>query len=429
MTIGGFHIGWGLYNIDFYKTETKSNFSNESPIILLAFYIGAIVGNNLALYLIKVKEKKDIFKAAIVFFVISIIPLFVGPHSYYMITTSRFIAGFAHALVYITSLVHASEIALPNLRNSIIFSLHQHLGGSFFTSILMMASSELIPFAIYDLAPAFLIVFVFRGLFVLLVYSIESPIFLMQHNRNADAMKSIIKLRNENVESWETRNQFNDFKSMISEGERSSNSLWKDGNYKTIFIVLTSLLVYVASYNFTLNSVRLSLIENDSRTRFVAPWVTFGARLIFGKIIVFFIDRLKTRFVQLFSGFVAGFGLIITGLIHTLQTKESWLISIIGFASYETFGLMGAGYVSILITSEAFSTTKKCESLCLIYNIENLLHITSIVITRELYRSQEIFLMFVFGTTIVVLTFILYFIMPETNKLSLRKCVEVYKQA
>lgn len=404
------------------------DFPNESIIILLsAFYIGAILGNNVALFWIKVTEKKKILLASIVLSTISCIILMLMPGNYWMITASRFVAGFAHSLVYITSLVHASEIAIPKLRSLIILSLHQHLGGSFFTTILMMATSEFLPFAIYDLAPYFLLIFVFRGLFFLCAYFIESPVFLIQNNRNNDAMHSIIKLRNENVESWETHRAYNELKSMIAESEKFSNSVWRNGNLRPLLVVVTSLLVYLTSYNFTLNSVRLSLISGDQKTRFIAPWVTFGVRLVFGKVIVYVIDRLNTRFIQLFSGFVAGFSLIICGLIHTM-TYGNEIITLTGFVIYETLGIMGVSYISILVSSEAFPPTKKCESLCMIYNLENMVHLTSITITTEFYKNQEIFFMFIFGTTIITLTSILYFIMPETKMLNLKQCVNAYKK-
>lgn len=396
--------------------------------LLIAFYVGAILGSNVVCFWIKYTFKRRILLLSICLFIISSSVLVADNGNYWHTSISRFIAGFAHGLVYITSVIHIGEIAIRNLRAILVLSFHQHLGGSLFVTILLMVTTDTFNLDIFQSFYAIgFIIFSLQAIVQLFIYFIESPVYYIQKELYRQSMANTIKLRNENVETWETRNDFTSNKLMVTDDKRDNISMWGYDNLRRMITVITSLLIYIASYNYSLNSVRLSLIENNAETKIIAPWVTFFFRLMFGHFLEYFIEHLSTRFIQIFSGFVAGLSLIFNGILHMSQDNVSHWVITSNFVVYEIFGLMGIGFMSVLMQVEAFPTTIKSNSLCFIFNLENILHILFIALTTDIYPHYEIFFMFIFGGIIIILTGIIFWIMPETKQLPLKECVSIYK--
>lgn len=342
----------------------------------------------------------------------------VGPASIYFIFPARIISGIAHGIVYLTVLIHASEVAVPKLRGMIVASAHLCVFVGVFIS-----SSTLIPvykIRSYEVDPTQLMGLIglkciVAGLLIAIFLNRESPVFLIKKYREEEAMMVLMRLRSESHETMSISHDFEEFHEMILEDNNSSLNLFK--YWRSFAFVMLLKIVFVSSFNMPLNNYFLELAKlhfydaEDDKTGVVLSGVRWAAMLLgmfaidFKRLTLFFISTMSTALILLF-------------ILLKPISDESYG-SVIVTIGFQLFAGIAIGQIGDIFSSDAVNTRVKPYFIAITSMLENLIQILLIVSYFYLKISIVNF-MACFCLLLAVGATIGLTILPDTSWLSLR---------
>lgn len=349
--------------------------------------------------------------------------LMARPESIYFIFPARILAGLTHGIVYPTVLIHASEVAIPRMRGMIVSLIHFCIIIGVFS-----ASSSMMPvFATqkHEIDPTRTIgmnglICTVTGILIAIFFNRESPVFLIKKYRDEEAINIMIRLRSESHETVDITREFTEFKAMVVEDGRSNLNILDRKNRWPLFVVVIMKIIFVASFNMPLNLVFLEAAETDlyNGVNDISGMCLSATRWIVMMLMIFVIDLKRIKFYMASAGVS---GLVLLLLVYVIETSgggfdESSDILVLAFIFQASSGI-AVGILSDVYATEAFNTRKKPMSIALASIVEFLLQIFMI----SSFFYFEIQLTLLLGSAgVVMLIGLLFFIVPDTSKMSLR---------
>jgi hypothetical protein len=333
--------------------------------------------------------------------------------------------GFAHGYTYLTIIVHASEIMHQKLRGMIIAALQVCILSS------MIVTSSFATTMVEESLEAFQyvgilgLVYCVMGIAFTFVFTRESPVKLMRENKFDEAMKIMIQVQNETSETWSIRNEFNELKKMVEEDEETTKNIFENGNARPLGLILLLKIASVISFNYGLNYIRLkysSIFVTQEDYNF-SPLTYLTVRIIVVSFTMFSIEFNGRKIHFLISHAATAVLLIAFSILVFVQPSNfTFGYETIQFL-LEIAGGIGIGVVSDVYSSEAFNTVKKARSLCFVTAIEYVLHGVIIFTTYKVEASSTFDGIYVMASGVVVMaiTYLLYKVLPETAKMSIRQ--------
>uniref|UniRef100_A0A1L8DEN6 Putative transporter major facilitator superfamily n=1 Tax=Nyssomyia neivai TaxID=330878 RepID=A0A1L8DEN6_9DIPT len=427
MLVSGLHIGWSIGSPNLRLQVWFVNVPDgEVLLALCSWFGGAIIGSFIALFILPMWEKKTIYYVGVLLCVISNAPLIGFPNESIVIILCRILAGISHGFIYITTIIHASENAVKEVRGLILGSIHFCIITSVFTTSILMAAGQETQ-GQEEFEPNMYIgiigtVYSVMALPMIPFLTYESVVFLIERQRYSEAIRNMIKLRNESIETWEIKNDFDEAKLMVCEDIRSSKSIFGDGNLRPLLLMILVKFLFVLSFNYGLNMIKFLSVDDI----FMGHWSSaflFGIRACAALVALFFFDTFGRRIILAVSGGGKAISLLVYGFLN-LGVQGSYVAVI----ASEIFVGLGLGSVADILFSEAFSTRKKVLSMIVVNVIENALQIALILsLVNISTRAYEDAFVFTTGGLMIVITIFLYLQLPETRYMSLRQTRDEFR--
>lgn len=362
------------------------------------------------------------------FYVISGILLLSIPNRSEIVVAVRLTNGVGHGLIHFVSIIYCSEIASKYTRIQLIHFLYfgQIIGISIFTIVNMYLHQ----FAVFNqnglsVNRVLGMISLPTSILVLVIIKftmIESPVHLLEKDFEGNAFKNLQKLQLEN--DIETRHYLNEFKSLI---HPKSISIFND--IKMFIIIILVKLMYVSSFNYTLNllSIDLSAYLFDWRTfYYYSPPTLILSHLAGVLLFLLLINKISSTFLFTLVGITCGFLLIAVGVIFDqVNNYAFWLLPVL-FIIFKFISGFGLGSSDSLL-SESFSYNHKQHYISASFVIENICQIVFCIILLEQPRIEKSFYymnMYVLGGIITFLTCSTTYFIPNNKEKSLLEIIQ-----
>ncbi|XP_053670731.1 solute carrier family 2, facilitated glucose transporter member 5-like [Anopheles nili] len=436
LTTGMFLAGT-LYNS---KTESlKWTLEHSDSTVLLTrllFHIASVVGALATWFLIQRYAKKQINFVLMSFVIIGSIVSIAAPNHLIAVAFARSLMGLAHGMAYLVVLIHGGEILVKELRGVIMAAVNFCIISGIMIGAIMSSVNEasLEPHQFMGILG---LCYMAMAFFLNLLVCYESPVFLMQRNLNAEAERSLMKLRNESTATWDIRNELTEIKAMLSEDASTTGSIFRDGNLRPLVLVGLGKIASVLSFNCAVNSVKLNVIDEvlSIKDADVSLSVTIltSIRLVVGMFGMFTVDLYGRRALQLVSTVSTGLVLSAMGIAYLATDSITPEVGMGVLLASEVGASIGLTFVPDVLCSEAFNTKKKALTITVLHVLENALHVIiySIIFQWDYWTTQEYYggTLLVAGAPLLAIAFMLYRKLPETSKMSIRQArIEFYKR-
>jgi hypothetical protein len=356
----------------------------------------------------------------------------IAPGSASVITIGRVLAGIGHGLTYLTTIIHGSEIMVKEIRGMLFATLNFCVmsGGLTATAMNMVADDPEVEDFLDPNRVLGIITLCYAAMAALLgaFLTYESPVFLIQRNRDAEAKQIMKKLRNDTVETHEMLRDFHDLKSMVAEDDQLSRSVFRDGNVKPLVTIVVLRILNVLTFNYPLNSVR-TILSRPLLTISVHLSIV-GVRALVGMFTLLTFDVVRRRLFFMISavGSIISLGLL-TILYTVMDDTMSDLILAIAVLVFDCFAGVAIGQLTEIYSAEAFPTTKKLDSLIMTNIVENGLHALLVVsmINMPVERPTMLAILYTFTVAMIGCVVILAMRLPETLKKTIRETRDLFR--
>uniref|UniRef100_A0A182NC63 Major facilitator superfamily (MFS) profile domain-containing protein n=1 Tax=Anopheles dirus TaxID=7168 RepID=A0A182NC63_9DIPT len=435
LATGMFHAAT-LYDAEFKTQEWTYQRSDSAVLVtLVIFHITAGVGSFASWFLIERYAKKQINFVLISLAVVGNTVSIALPHNLIGIAFARSLMGLAHGMSYLVVLIHGGEILVKELRGVIMAAINfciicGVLVGAVLNSV---ARDQLDPNQFLGILGLCYMIIAF---FLNLIVCYESPVFLIQRNLDGDAVRSIMKLRNESTETWEIRNEVTEIKTMLSEDASTSRSIFHDGNLRPLVLIALGKIASVLSFNYAVNTIKVNVIEEvldiTSSDVNLSITILMSIRMVIGMGAMFSVDVLGRRALQLVSMVSTGVILVAMGITYLATDSITPDVGMAIFLASEVGASLGLTSVPDVLCSEAFNTKKKALSIAAVQVLENVLHVIIFAVVYDWdLKSMDQWggTLLVAGLPLLPIAYVMYRKLPETSKMSIRQArIEFYKR-
>ncbi|XP_062558714.1 D-xylose-proton symporter-like [Armigeres subalbatus] len=427
LMLGGVYVGSSIFNIHL-RIQGWAKHQTDGMILLVVnlFYIGAVVGSFLGAALVDRMEKLALSRFYFVAMGLACILQVILPKNIILVGFARGLAGISHGMAYLIVLLHGGEVLTRELRGVTIAAVNYIM----FIGILSHGTISPIVLSNYYVQPVriFGIIGVLSILMAVAIgqfMSIESPIFLVRNNRDAEAIRTLMKLRSETMESFDVRNAFAEIKDMLREDSNTSCKVLADGNWFPLLLTCVGKIGAALSFNAAVNRVRLAIIDQVFCMNMYcfSAIVIIAIRCTIGIIAVFTVDKYGRKPQQAISTFLSGAILTSVGVVYLITEKINRTAMVVVLLIYDAVACIGVTQVPDVHLSEAFPTTKKNLSIALVLTVECAAQVMMLSISYWWdYSNPDIYgpILLACGLPMIMISIFLYQILPETAKLSLR---------
>lgn len=342
-----------------------------------------------------------------------------------MLLIGRIFAGLSHGIVYVTFLIHAGEIANPRLRGFKVSLVHVSLFLGVFVSSTMnfvktddegLTGHSNFNFYMGIAALVYLII----GGVSMYFFFVESPVFYIKKQQSQKAQDLIMKLRNENELSDDTRGDFEDLQLMVTEDLRDGDNVCSSENVKSLSSMIILKLAFVCTFNMPLNMTWLAITSQELRdgdmdTSAVA---LTSVRLLTLFVVILFIDCVRRSLAGIAACALSLITLTLTlsTIIDTINDNANLMMSLAFLAQF--FSAIGVGIHADVYSTECYSSLKKPMSIAFTTAVELLAQILLVLYSFYSVMSPHWILAIMTGILIgTFLTVIIKF--PDTARISL----------
>lgn len=356
-----------------------------------------------------------------------------------VLTTGRFLGGLANGLAYLTVITQAAENAVNQIRGVILRGIGYVLAFSLF--IAGFTTNGTIENDI-DSECIMGYLNLFYSLVALILaplVTIESVPYLLQQTndgrsvaeREALAIATMVKLRNEKGETPKIRLDFIEMKHQLNEDELDSRNPFSAKNVRPLCIVTGVRVLSVCAKNLPFTVLIMGFFNHLVNPETFSLYMLFlllSCRFIFGMITMFFIDKFeRKKYLYLFS-IMCGVLLLITCLIVSNSKEDFFQASFFsyGIIVFFVFASMSIDCVGHVQTSEAFSYATKSWSIAIATGMEHVVHMIFIIVFKLQYDVYAFILISV-GLIIMGLSTLLT-VPAKTKGLSLRQTRDIYRK-
>ncbi|XP_055598933.1 uncharacterized protein LOC129748358 [Uranotaenia lowii] len=425
LMVSGMVIGSTIFNVEYsLQAWTLGHSSGEVLMVSLSFYLAAMLGTLVGYILVERYPKNVISRIFLVPTLVGSILLTAVPEEIAGVAIARVLIGFSHGVAYLVLLIHSGEIAINRMRGSIVASMSQVL----MIGVLIFGIISPMEMYNYGMNPLRLVgilgivLTVFGGLLSYFIFH-ESPVFLLKRGRDDMAIKTMMKLRTESVETWELRNDFNELKAMVSEEEQRSKSMLSDGNLRPLVVLALAKVATVLSFNMALNIVRILILSTLflSSTYNSSALIISLVRAVVMLLAIFTVDKYGRKISFTFSTLTSGIILTILGIIFLTSQSLDRDVAIGIVLTYEVLASLGSTFIPDVYLSEAFPLLKKSASIGAVLTVENIFQLIFVCIMHSATRVYIGDVLVGCGVPLVALSGAFFLLLPETARMSLRQ--------
>lgn len=396
----------------------------QALFTILVFYFGLIGGSMVFPILLRLWRKKIIYLFTSFFYLVSAIVMSAFPSYYYTVLISRLFIGFGHGIAQLTALVHGSEVAERGRRGYIIAEIHVNQMMSIFTAKYLLTDiPSIVTLSSISVIGLLTLAMSVVGFILIFVLVYESPIYTLQRGKDQETLDLLVRLRREKNLNPDIEEEFYEIKKMLDEDKiRSpSKSIFLDGNFKPLFIVFLTTLIFTLTYNYPINTIRFTRIESIYQMNLSSIIFTI-IRILFMVMYLATFDLFQRRTILAVSGGAMGISLLALGIACTIVEDIPLWFGIVFYIFFEALGTNGIYAVTGVISAEVFASTKKPLSLAFMAILEAVIHIIFISWTFDATLSPGFVYSFLFVSSAIVLVIvvILFNILPRTANKSLR---------
>ncbi|XP_055591360.1 facilitated trehalose transporter Tret1-like [Uranotaenia lowii] len=421
----GLVIGSTIFNVEYsMQAWTLGHSSVAVLMVSLSFYLAAMLGTLVGCILVERYPKKFISRIFQVPTLLGSILLTAIPQEIAGVAVARVLIGFGHGVAFLVLPIHASEIVINRQRGANVASISNSVivGALIFGIISPM---EMYNFGMNPLRLIGIVGIVltgFGGLLSIFIFY-ESPVFLMKRGRDDKAIKAMMKLRTESVETWELRNDFDELKAMISEEEQHSKSIFSDGNLRPLIVLALAKVATVLSFNMALNVVRILILSTLflTTTYNTSAMIISGVRVVVTFIAMLTVDRFGRKMSFTFSSLTSGILLTVLGVFFLISQSIHRDVAIGMVLAYEVLASLGLTFIPDVYLSEAFPLIKKSASIGVIQTVENICQLIFVCIMHLGVRVYIGDVLVGCGAPLLALSVVFFLLLPETARMSLRQ--------
>lgn len=335
----------------------------------------------------------------------------------------RFVSGLNHGLIHLIVIIHASDNVSKRSRGAILRSISYVLAFSLLVAIVTNASNgdyeqTNLSVGIYTLGYAIF------ALVLIPSATNESIPFLIMHDKEEIAILKYVQLRSERSPTVQTQQGFDIIKATVVADQKYSRNIFARENLKPLALITGARLISLFLTNVP---IMIYLLDNIVQQNHITPqkliWLQ-SARIVFGFIPIFLASPGIRN--QLIYKLALSSGIILLTLQVFREVSEllCQILSITALFFYlvTTIGLDAIQYVQ---AAEAFPLTTKQYSLAFIAIVENLLHVSFII----LYHFNFIpVLIYICAACLILLSISLHIYMPNISALTICDARRSYQQ-
>lgn len=354
------------------------------------------------------------------------IVLIVLPESYVGVVTSRSIFGLGFGSSYITSIIYASEVSSPKVRAHTIFALHMSLtfGMFLFTVFSLQANLAVALRIIGSLTVALTATSIALGYFTMK----SSHIFMMQNN-SKDALERFQFFQQDSTANPHVESET--MQSYIIEEKKRRYEFFGRHNSTALVIILLVKIGYLSIFNALHNHHRAVLLSAYFSIGDInySPLIMMGTRLC-GSIGGFFLlDRITKRLQFFIPAIIIAVLLFIFGILQLIyQSLQIWTPMVV-FIPLEFFIGIGLSPIADILKGELFPLKEKPVSIATAIMFEEVIHIIFIIVLYSWILSlgsSPKTLTFIFGSITLVFGFLVFILLQDSRKHSLRLVANLY---
>lgn len=345
------------------------------------------------------------------------------PEYFYAVFFARFVAGIGHGLAYVVLVQHFGEICEEKYRGRLGTSLHLFFlkGGIISGSMVInffSVEGRMDPNRFLGIMSLFLSCI---AILMVLIFYKESIVTLIEMGREDEAIKTMLVLRRQTEETPESKESFNQMKMMVAEDKHNNSNIFSEENLKALLVVTLLRIAFVFTFNYALKYIHIYMTHN-SKSGIDYTFILNTIHTASTFAVLFTIDKGRRKHF-LISACGTAATLIVFGSLRVSIYKDSEILVFVMFVLFEFFSAIGLGLTAHIYSTEAFATSKKPGSIAFTSIIEQCFQIGFIAwVSNQRYSHLfDVILLFTSGFVLTMITIYLFFALPETKNVSIRK--------
>ncbi|KAJ6631721.1 putative polyol transporter 3, partial [Pseudolycoriella hygida] len=436
--VGGLHLGWGIWRAEVREPWVSFNNLNIIIFIMMSWYMFALVGGIIGALLITKMRKKFIYYTGGTISTISSILFIVWYNNHIAIIVGRCLAGLTHGIIYHTTIIHAAENVVKEVRGMLLSTLNWLMYSGVFVSSILISSvtyGQVGAFNSDRILGMFGLSFSMLAILCTVFLTYESVPYLLVHGKDSEAVVNLLKLRNESVMSTKLTNDLDEMRLMVSQDRQESQNVFTNGNGSAMGRMIALRMLSTLTNNFLLNIIMIGLTIKILEPSYyhISAVILTGTRFT-GSIVPIFTTDFFKRKVHLNASAVSSAIVILVLAIIMVSVSEfgtttSWIPAALCVA-FQLFASIGIDPIEHIYLSEAFSTSKKAWSIACVTAAENVLQMVLIgvfFIDRITYLTV-VAILFTTAGLMFALVVILQFSIPETLNLTIKETRDLFRK-
>ncbi|XP_053685688.1 uncharacterized protein LOC128735220 [Sabethes cyaneus] len=436
----GIFLAVGLFNPELHQHSWT--FDHEEYTILLTilvFHLGAIAGAAITAYLLATYYKQHIARFYYYAYIGAGVLLAARFFDLWSIFIARILGGMAFGSAYLSTVIHAGEIASDELRSTIVGFVNGSLMVGYLLhatiNSLILYDDSMEPTQIYGIIA--ILAAVSSGVCATFLTR-ESPLFLLNREGEMAAADTIAKLRQEPIDSPVVFAELVEAKIVVLDDPEHHASLHKEGNLRPLSLLIICAIIKALSFNLIINLLQLYAIDEINAWWNIQDYNLAPVLMILIRLVVAFagiqtVDRLPRKLLFTVPSFVSGVLLLVAGIFYQTNRSELSSATVVPlFLVYQLVSASGCSSTGDVYCSEAFPPKKKVLSVALVQSVEQLVHVVvlSIAFSPKFSINEPIFgsILLAAGVPILVGSIVLQVLLPETKDVSLRQARVLFEK-
>lgn len=341
----------------------------------------------------------------------------------------RLLAGIGHGLIYITTIIHASENVIKEMRGRLLSLINFVMIATIFLSTLLYVvnSSKNNDLIIGILGLVFAVV----ALLLTPLMPYESIVFLLRRGEDRKALANLLKLRGETSETAVIQSELQDLTNMLEQDKIISANIFVDRNVRPLFLVTIMRVMAILANNIIINTVMIAgthvLLLHHFEVNENAL-ILASIRFAVSFVPLIWSDSFLHKTMLNYSTVVSSSFTLLVGIMMVAIAGHEIIFYFALFFFVQAFSSVGIDPMQHIIMSEAFSTAKKPWSITFVTTIEHILQIVVIVVFSNVKLTEAIISGVVIGAgvTMVLFAFMFNTMLPETSGLTLMGCRDAF---
>lgn len=339
-------------------------------------------------------------------------------------------AGVSHGLIYITTIIHASENVIKEMRGRLLSLINFAMISTIFLSTLLYAvnSSKNNDLVIGILGLVFAVV----ALLLTPLMPYESIVFLMRRGEERKALENLLKLRSETTETASIQSELQDFTNMLEQDKNIGANIFLDQNIRPLFLVTIMRIMAILANNIIINTVMIAgthvLLHHVEVPQNALILVSIRFAVSFVPLI--WSDTFLHKTMLNYSTVVSSSFTLLVGIMMVAIAGHEINFYFALFFFVQAFSSFGIDPMQHIVMSEAFSTAKKPWSITFATTIENALQIVVIAVFSNVNLTEPLITGVVIGAGVIMVlfAFVLNSMLPETSGMTLMGCREAFSK-